>query len=296
MLRKAGFQADPMILSTRSNGLANPGYPLSAEYNYVICVAYLNNKMIKLDASEHYLGFGELPIECYNGWGHIINEERPYPIFFTSDSIKENDLTTVIIINDEMGKWSGALKKVVGKIESEEIREKIGSSSLKDYKKKIISDNELNYNIDNVELDSLLHFDYPVTIQYDFMAKNSGGEDILYFSPMMNEGYKNNPFKSMVRHYPVEIPYLIDETYVLTMEIPAGYQVDEMPKSARVAYNEGDGMFEYLIQKGETNVQMRVRLKLNKTVFPTEEYGTLRDFFAFVVKKESEQIVFKKSK
>jgi hypothetical protein len=41
---------------------------------------------------------------------------------------------------------------------------------------------------------------------------------------------------------------------------------------------------------------MRVHLKLNKTFFPTEEYSTLRDFFAFVVKKENEQLVFKKVK
>jgi hypothetical protein len=100
----------------------------------------------------------------------------------------------------------------------------------------------------------------------------------------------------MERHYPVEMPYMIDETYILTMDIPEGFIIDEIPKSTRVMYNETEGMFEYLVQKGETNLQMRVRLRLNKAFFPTEEYNTLRDFFAFVVKKESEQIVFKKKK
>ena len=123
-----------------------------------------------------------------------------------------------------------------------------------------------------------------------------GSSDILYFDPMFGEQYKTNPFKAMERHYPVEIPYLIDETYLLTMDIPTGYQVDELPKSARVAYNENEGQFEYLFQKGENNLQMRVHLKLNKAFFPVDEYGTLRDFFAFVVKKESEQVVFKKIK
>ncbi len=41
---------------------------------------------------------------------------------------------------------------------------------------------------------------------------------------------------------------------------------------------------------------MKVHLKFNRATFPTEEYSNLRDFFAFVVKKESEQIVFKKIK
>ncbi len=168
--------------------------------------------------------------------------------------------------------------------------------SLKEYSKKIISANEGSLIIDSIQLDSLSHFNDPLGIRYDFVVKQQGGADIVYFNPLLGEGYKTNPFKSMSRHYPVEIPYLIDETYILSMEIPAGYQVDEIPKSARVAYNNDEGMFEYLIQKGESNIQMRVRLKLNKTLFPTDEYDTLRDFFAFVVKKENEQIVFKKTK
>ncbi len=42
------------------------------------------------------------------------------------------------------------------------------------------------------------------------------------------------------------------------------------------------------------NLQLFVHLKLNKTFFPVEEYTTLRSFFANIVKKESEKIVFRK--
>lgn len=296
MLRKAGINADPLILSTRDNGLADPSYPLLVEYNYVICVAFVNEKPVMLDAAEHYMGFGQLPVSCYNGWGHIINPDKPFPIYFTADSNRENSLTSVIIINDEKNNMSGVYKKNIGKIESQEIREEIGNTSVKEYEKKIVAANESNLNIENAGIDSLEKFDYPLTLHYDFILKKTSGDDILYFNPLLNEGYKSNPFKSMDRHYPVEIPYLIDETFLLTMDIPTGYLVDELPKSTRVAYNENEGQFEYLIQKGESSIQMRVRLKLNKTLFPTDEYTTLRDFFAFVVKKESEQIVFKKMK
>jgi hypothetical protein len=41
---------------------------------------------------------------------------------------------------------------------------------------------------------------------------------------------------------------------------------------------------------------MRSRIKLTKANFKPEDYGTLREFFAFIVKKQSEQIVFKKKK
>jgi hypothetical protein len=113
---------------------------------------------------------------------------------------------------------------------------------------------------------------------------------------MLNEGYKENPFKSADRKYPVEMPYAMDETYTLSMDIPEGYVVDELPKSTRVLFNDDEGFFEYLIVKGDGNIQFRSRIKFNKANFKPEDYASLRDFFGFVVKKQSEQIVFKKKK
>jgi hypothetical protein len=90
--------------------------------------------------------------------------------------------------------------------------------------------------------------------------------------------------------------YPLDETYIFNIEIPDGFEVDEMPKPTKVNYNQGVGSFEYLIQKSENEVQLRCVLKLIKANFDSDEYNSLRDFFALIVKKESEQIVFKKKK
>ena len=296
MMRHEGIKADPLILSTRDNGIATAVYPLIDEYNYLICVAYLGDKMVTLDASRRYNDFGQLTENCYNGYGHVMNQANPVPIDFLPDSAYESNVTSVFINNDEKGKPTGNLKSVLGKNESYNTRAEIFSSSEKSYQKKIQTAVESDLVIENFGVDSLRKYQFPLAVHYDFDLKKFSSGDIIYMNPMLKERYETNPFTSMVRHYPVDMPYKIDETYLLNMEIPAGYQVEEMPKSVKVAYNENEGIFEYLIQKGETNIQMRVRLKFNKAYFPTEEYSNLRDFFAFVVKKESEQIVFKKIK
>ena len=229
--------------------------------------------MIKLDASQPFNGFNQLPAFCYNGWGHLINETNPMPINFIADSLHESSITNVFIFNDEKGKSSGSFKTVLGKNESYNVRREIGASSEKAYQKKIQTLVGSNITIGNFEIDSLKKFEFPLTIQYDFDLEKLSATDVIYFSPMIEDGYKTNPFKAIERHYPVEMPYQIDETYLLNMDIPTGYQVDEMPKSARVDYNENEGLFEYMIQKGESNIQMRVQLKFNKAFFPTEEYS-----------------------
>jgi hypothetical protein len=296
MLRHAKIVADPLILSTRDHGIASATYPLIEEYNYVICMVYLGDRMITLDASQPYNGFGQLPVECYNGWGHIINLEKPLPVLFEPDSINEASVTSVFIISDEKGQPSGSLKSSFGKAGSYQRRQEIKNSSEKAYEAKIQTLKGSDLVIENFGIDSLNKYTLPLSIHYDFEFKKHLSEDIFIFNPMLDEGYKTNPFKSMERHFPVEIPFKIDDTYLLNMEIPAGYQVDELPKSAKVAYNENEGFFEYIIQKNDHNIQMRVRFKFNKAYFPMEEYADLRDFFAFIVKKENEQIFFKKIK
>jgi hypothetical protein len=120
--------------------------------------------------------------------------------------------------------------------------------------------------------------------------------DIIYFNPMMAEGYKDNFFKAAERKYPVEMPYTFDEIYILNMEIPKGYVVEEIPKSAKVSFNDGEGFFEYLINKSNEGIQLRSRIVMKRANFSAEEYNSLRDFFGYVVKKHSEQIVLKKKK
>ncbi|HEY6974714.1 MAG TPA: hypothetical protein VH396_00405, partial [Chitinophagaceae bacterium] len=143
------------------------------------------------------------------------------------------------------------------------------------------------------EVDSLKMPEEPVSIKYD-MKFNFNDEDVIYFNPMLSEAYKENPFKAAERLYPVEMSSCTNETYILNMEVPKGYKIEELPKSARVSLNENEGMFEYVIGETSGHIQLRCRVILNKANFDPEDYQTLRDFFAFIVKKQAEQIVFKK--
>jgi hypothetical protein len=125
-------------------------------------------------------------------------------------------------------------------------------------------------------------------------AGDLADEEIIYINPLLGERQKNNPFPSADRLYPVEMPYTFKETIMVTMMIPEGYDVDEMPKSTRVKLENDEGMFEYLIQRDGRTIQLRSVVDLRKAVFSADVYPSLRDFFTYIVKKQGEQIVLKK--
>ena len=298
MLNHENIHSDPIILSTRKNGFPNQIYPMVDQYNYVICDAIIDSNVYFLDASREFLSFNYLPEYCYNGQARVINQENPAAVYFIADSLKETKLTSVFIANDEKQPKdiTGNFQSNLGYYESYKLREKLSKITEKEFFKSIDSSYNAEVKIENTGIDSLKQLEYPVTVHYDFSFKNSNEADIIYFSPFIGESFKVNPFKSAERKYPVEMPYGRDEAYVLDMEIPKGYFIDEIPKSAKFVLEGADGFFEYMIDSNETNIHLRSRIKLNKATFEPEDYNTLRDFFAFIVKKQGEQIVFKKKK
>jgi transglutaminase-like putative cysteine protease len=298
MLKYADIKASPVILSTRSHGYASPIYPLITRFNYVISKAIIDNTNYYFDASVPRLGFGKLMYYCYNGHARVIDESMT-PLEFSSDSLKERKISSVFLTTDESGDIKGNMQQSLGYFESlhmrDDIKEKGKEAIVKDIQKGYQGYGE-DAKVDNAEFNSIDKFDEAVSLKYDISIKTSK-EDIIYFSPMFGENYKNNPFKSAVRYYPVEMPYQTDELLVLNMEVPKGYEVDELPKPVRMKLNEeGDGMFEYLIQQQDDRISLRMKLIIKRTYFLPEEYDLLREFFNQVVKKEGEQIVFKKKK
>ena len=147
-----------------------------------------------------------------------------------SDSLMERKSTTVFVVNDEKGNIVGSMLQNPGYYESFNLRERIKEKG----KEQLITDIKKAFGteilVSKFELDSLDKYEEVLGIKYDFDFTGEK-EDIIYLNPMFGEGYKENPFKSAERLYPVEMPYGFDETYTLQMDVPSGYEVDELPKS-----------------------------------------------------------------
>ncbi|MEO8771880.1 MAG: hypothetical protein ABI402_17420 [Ferruginibacter sp.] len=208
--------------------------------------------------------------------------------------MKEVKLTSVIIINDEKGNLSGSLSQSPGYYESYSLRKNIREKGKAIFFENLKKGFNTEVEIEHTAIDSLDKYDYPIAIHYDFTIKTEKS-NLLYFNPMLCEARKENPLKSPERSYPVEMPHPIDEIYLLKMDVPEGYSIDELPKQIRLKLNENDdGYFEYLISESNGVISLRSHVLLKRTYYSPDEYSMLREFFNMVVKKQSEQIVLKK--
>src|SRR5262249_36228966 len=151
--------------------------------------------------------------ECYNGTARVINgfadEIQLHP-----DSIQDNPTTMIYVRNTEKGDFTGSVRQVVGDIQSYKLRTKIKEKGeiefWKDLKKDLLPD----VDIFSTTLDSIGNLEQNLGINYEFALRREPS-DVLYFSPMLGNEYKRNPFKADQRAYPIEMPYAIDQTYLL---------------------------------------------------------------------------------
>jgi len=294
MLSRRNLPVSPVVLSTRAVGRNPKDYPLMEKLDYVIGKVNINSRNYFLDATTPFLPFGKLPSKCYNGHARVIAEDTT-AISFEADSIKESRMVNVVIINNENA-VEGSYTNNMGFFESMNTKNTVAESGLNRYKTTLQQSFPGEFQISNMEVDSIQSIESPVTVHFDFNLSSFQHGDIIYFNPVIGEASAKNPFTATERIYPVEMPYTIDDTYTLNMEIPTGYKVEELPKSARIKLNEDEGMFEYLVKADDKMIQMRCRIMLKKANFVSEDYQTLRDFYGYVVSKEAEQIVFKKIK
>lgn len=295
LLKHKKIQAFPVLLSTRDFGRNKPNYPLMQKLNYVVCKTNIGANDFYLDATQPFLSFGNLPLECYNGHARVISEDTA-AVYFLTDSIKEARSTIMQIINADKGQIVGTFNQNMGFYESLDTKNAIAKIALENYKTSIKQMYPEEIQVHDIEVKSFQTPDDLISVKFDFNLKSFENADLVYFNPMMGEGIKTNPFAAAERIYPVEMPYASEKVYTLNMEIPTGFKVDEVPKSVIIKLNGDEGFFEYLLRVEVNAIQMRSRIVLKKTDFASDEYQTLRDFYAQIVKKEAEQIVFKKIK
>ncbi len=292
MLRHESIKADPVLLSTRDHGYAPATYPIMDRYNHVVVRMLLSGKPYYFDASRSQLGFGRLPADCYNGLARVICTQ-PDSILFSTDSLVEKKTTSVLLTSSDNGRMEGKIQTTMGMLESINTRQYIKEKGEANYIKTVASDFGPDYPVMNLQVDSLHALDQPLQYHFNIKAEH-GTEQLIYFNPVLITRFRSNLLRAAKRLYPVEMPSTINETYILHMDIPDGYVVDELPASARTTFNGNQGYFDYLIVKTDSNIQLRTSVVLKKANFDPDEYNALRDFFTFVVKKYSEQIVFKK--
>lgn len=293
MLRHAGFDANPILISTRSNGIAI--YPSHSAFNYVIAGVNLSSGFVMLDATEKYSLPNVLPVRDLNWVGRLIRKDGTSMEVNLMPTTHAKEIINLQFSIDPTGKIKGMLRNQLTSHEALYYRTKYLVLNEESYLENL----ESKYN--NIEIDKYSRqnandLSQPLIETYEFVDTKSLEviNDKIYVSPLLFLAFEQNPFKQAERAYPIDFSYPNQTKYNISIDIPEGYAVETLPAMSSIATGEGIGSLKYVIGESNNKVQVSMSMDLNTPIISPKYYDVVKYFFQSFVDKQNEKIVFKK--
>ena len=295
LLKELGYDANPVILSTRDNGRISDNTVLLSKFNYVIAQVEVGGKDLFFDATALQTPAGILPVRCLNGQGRLISKNTPRWVELKS-SYKFSETVIGSFMMNVDGNAKGELSVSHLGYNNVKERRKYQKDGKDKYTEVYKKDNS-NWKAEKTDVQNADDIDNPLVTKLDLTVNdfaNVAG-DKIYFNPVMYNAQKENPFKNPDRKFPVDFGALVEENFVASYTIPEGYVIEEIPKGSKVTLPDDGGRFTYFVGVGEEGkISISSKIVLKKAMYFAEEYEVLRKFYDQIVQKHAEQIVLKK--
>jgi len=295
MLNDLGIRALPVALCTRDYGMIPPTHATLKNLNYMVVLAKINDKEILLDATDPYLQPGMLPKRCLNGQGVIIYPGGPSFISLKPE-FKSTRNSMYQVTLDDQGSLSGKMTINRTGYYGLQLRQELDEATDQDAFFKDFANDHPGLQIDNysVSIDSTKANQVTISLDIEAMDLVDQMGNLLTIPVLLFDALNDNPFKLEERKYPVNFAFPGETTTIISIIIPEGFTVDELPKACVVSLPDNLGKFMFNASLSGNNLQLISRYSINKDEFYTNEYPFLKEYFSQIVTKHAEQIILKK--
>lgn len=290
MLEKAGFKANPVVLSTVQNGMLNYIFPSKAKLNYVIASVQINGNDILMDATNPFADVNVLPMRVLNHRGILISKDGVREIDLVN-TVMSTDKTQVIATLSPDGKISGTYNNYHDNYFYINDKSQIQDDP-KAFEKEFIA--QYNFDIENFKsLDNgnkLIRHSF----KFDGVQADVAGDKII-FNPLLFDALENHHLNYETRNYNIEFGTPMNIHKSFKIKIPEGYKVESLPKAYQEKVINDAAAYVYQYEEKDGFIQVTSIRVLPYSVLPNNYYQPFKAFMTKVVEAETQQIVLVKS-
>jgi hypothetical protein len=293
MLRYAGLTANPVLVSTRSNGIAL--FPNRTAFNYVIAAVETPSGMMLLDASDKFSTPNVLPFRALNWTGRLIRKDGTSDVVDLMPKVNSNSTVMMNYTIDERGTISGKLRKQQTDYNAMTFRKNVDNVTEDSYLEKLENENR-KIEVTGYSRQNEKDLKLAVMETYSFTGSNLceviGGK--IYVSPMLFFTEVKNPFQQEVREYPVDYGFPFMEKNTINIYIPEGYAIERLPDPTFITMQENLGSFRFNTNVVGNQIQISITNQVNTAIIAPAYYSMLKEYYQGIIDKENEKIVLTK--
>ncbi len=292
LLREAGLQAYPMLVSERGHGRVNKNQPFINQFNSVYAAVFVGDKKYYLDATDKLTPCLITPYSILNSTAFIADNDAGGLVDIQENDIRYTDNVTISADLSEAGELSGKVN-----VESKDYAraEKIRwyTRSKTDYVDNYIKSGMVNIEVNNFDIKNIEQENLPVTQAFDFKTNIQTTGEYSFLSFNWFTGFQNNPFIVNDRFSNINFGYkkTINLTYLINL--PPNAKIDAIPKGIKLVNPGKTVTFTRQFFQEGSKLMAKIRVDIDKTLFGVDEYGQVQDFFKQMVNLMNEQVILK---
>lgn len=293
MLRHAGFNANPVLVSTRSHGI--PFFPTTEGFNYVISAVEIENGLILLDATSKFGLPNILPERALNWFGRLVRKDgSSAQVNLMPNSVSKENITLNADLKED-GHIDGKFRKQYTDHNALLFRQFFTTEGQDKYLETLenyYGDIETNEYV----AENTFELGKPVLESFSFSKDNAVDviADKMYLNPLLFLSENENPFKLETREFPVDFSYPRSSRTMVNIKLPENYRVESMPAPVSLALPENMGGFKFMISNTGNMLQVMLTSEINEAIIPPGYYSALKEYYNQLVSKQTEKVVLTK--
>lgn len=294
LARTAGYDADVLQVSDRSQRFFNKMVLSLAQFDATIATVKLNGKDVILDPGTIYCPFGMVR------WGYTAAQAMRFTrsgaqFLTTPDPAPSVTNRKAVVSLSSDGSIQGEVSLEIG--EEEALEHRLDALKTDEAGRRKQLEDELQSwlpegaAVKMQESSGWKASDQPLTARFNIAIPSFAslaGKRLLVPSLLFNTLQKN-VFTSDYRRYPISFPYPFGENDEVIVKLPAGYSMEAPPDHRKA----GLSFAAYELASTAENNELTTRrsLRFDGINFPAEKYAELKEFFNIVESGDTEQCV-----
>ena len=290
-LNAANIDAFPVVMSTRDNGILPYAHPSVSALNYVITGIKIDTVTYFTDASSKAGSLNILPQACLVDRARIIREKGGSE-WVDLTKIMSGSIVMNVNCKFEDGIYTANVNTWFKDESAYDFR--LSQDKYKNEDEYIeYLESKFTGSVSDYSISDVKNTSAPINEKYTVKTNITSGDDYIYLTAMFDPQFTENRFKSDERKLPINFNYPISFKETVSIEIPEGYTIEELPKSEKITLDEKISCLFQVI-KQDNIIVIRYNFTQKEIMFLNTEYEHLKDFFAKVLSKNQEKIILKK--
>lgn len=299
LLRKAGIDARPMVVSTPEHGAILPDLAGFSQINKtVVYIQGDSTNYYVLDASNKYARFDEVPPDLLNTYGISFKisplriENQIVLLKATKPTVETVNVQAEILPDGKVNGTSEMTSYSYKKAAYHELYDKVGQRKYEDF----IKGDDSRVRLDSLVLINMGTDSLPLIQKFNFQIDLHASDDkYIYFTPNLFSPLKVNPFLSEKRLSDIDFGHPVYYGISGKYKLPSGYKIDAMPRNLQVNLIDKSIICKRFVSESDGYIELNYTVTFKRSFYGVEEYRSLYDFYKRLFEVLNEPVVLKKA-